>query len=133
MSLFPFYRYPFFDDLFFFNELDFFDPWYDFTLFPSLVPITPQYRRFKHQERITYSSTNVPNNSRSLEQTPPNPPAEKFRIQLNVDGFNPDTIQKRIEGRKLIVEGKHEERREERNYTSRQMRETYELPEHAGK
>jgi HSP20 family molecular chaperone IbpA len=83
MSLFPFYRYRFFDDPFFFNELDFFDPWYDFTLFPPFVPITPQYRRFKHQERLTYSSTNVSNNSKSLEYIPRDPPAEKFRVQSN--------------------------------------------------
>jgi HSP20 family molecular chaperone IbpA len=133
MALFPFYRYHFFNDPFFFYDLDFFDPWFDFDVFPPFFPITPQFRRFEHQERLTYSKTHTTNSPNSLEQAPPVSPPEKFRVQLDVDGFNPDTLNKRIEGRKLIVEGKQEDRQEERKYTNRQMRETFELPEHAGK
>jgi len=133
MALFPFYRYRFFDDPFFLSEFDFFDPWFDFHLFPPLVPITPQLRWFKQHERLAYSSTNMPNSSKSLEQTSRVPQSETFLVQPNVDGFNPDTNKNRFEDRQLIVEGKPENRREERTFTSRERRETYEVSEHSGK
>jgi HSP20 family molecular chaperone IbpA len=133
MALLPFYRYRFFNDPFFFHELDFFDPWFDFDLFPPFAPFTTQFESYyKRQDRLTYSSTNPTNSAKSLEQTPQIPQPEKFRVQLDIDGFNPDAIKKRVEGRKLIVEGKQEEHRNEHNYTSRQMRETHDLPENAG-
>jgi HSP20 family molecular chaperone IbpA len=133
MALFPFYHHHFFDDPFFFHELDFFDPWFDFNLFPPFVRPTSQFQSYQRQDRLTYSSTKTTNSAnKSLEQTPQISPPEKFRVQLDIDGFNPDALKKRIEGRKLIVEGKQEEHRNERNYTSRQMRETFELPENAG-
>lgn len=108
MSLFPFYRYRFFNDPFFFHDFDFFDPWYDFDLFPPFAPITPRYRLLKHKERLTYSSTNTSNNSESLEQIPQAP--------ISVP------IQKRIEGR-----------REERSYTNREIRKTYDNSGQFGK
>lgn len=61
------------------------------------------------------------------------PHAEKFRVQLDVNGFNPETISTKIEGRKLIVEAKQEERLEDGDYNIRQLRKSYELPEHAGR
>lgn len=135
MALFPYFsRRPFFGDPFFFNELDFFDPWYDFSLFPPapLSPPSSRSRWYKREDQSSYSSSNTNNNARSFEQTSSLAAPEKFRIQLSIDGFNPDTIQKRVEGRKLIIEGKHEDRRDDRNFTNRQMRETYDLPDNIG-
>lgn len=59
--------------------------------------------------------------------------SEKFRVQLNVAGFNPDTIRTRVEGRKVIVEAKQEDRHGDGDFSVREIRKTYELPEHAGK
>jgi len=147
MALFPFHRYHFFDDFFdpffpnrldffdpfFPSRLDFFDPWYDFNMSPSFPSIIPRSRRVKQQERLTYSSSSRRNSTKSLEPTSQAPQTENFRVQVNIDGFNPDTIKPRVEGRKLIVEGKQEERRGERDYTIRELRESHELPEYVGK
>ena len=54
-------------------------------------------------------------------------------MQLNVAGFNPETIKTRVDGRKVIVEAKQEERQADGDYSLREIRKTYELPEHAGK
>ena len=133
MSLFPFYRHRFFNDPFFFHHFDLFDPWFDFDVYPSFIPITPRFRSIKEQERLTYSSTNVSNNANSLELPTRTPEPEKFRVELNVDGFDPEAIKKRIEGQQLIVEGKQEDRQEKHDHTVRELRATYSLPRNAGK
>ena len=58
--------------------------------------------------------------------------SEKFRVQLNVAGFKPETIQTRIDGRKVIVEAKQEERHASGDFSVREFRKSYDLPEHAG-
>jgi hypothetical protein len=71
MALFPFYHHHFFDDPFFFHELDFFDPWFDFNLFPPFVRPTSQFQSYQRQDQLTYSSTKMTNSdNKSLEQTP---------------------------------------------------------------
>jgi len=57
--------------------------------------------------------------------------SEKFRVQLNVAGFNPDTIRTHVEGRKVIVEAKQEDRANGGDYSLREIRKTYDLPEYA--
>jgi len=135
MTLCPFYRYRFFDDPFFFHHLDFFDPWFDFEPFPSFSPAR-RFRSVEEMHRLTYSSTNAMNCPRALElPSPPPPPAEpeKFHVELNVDGFDPEAIRKRVEGQQLIIEGKQEDRQEKRDHTVRELRATYSLPSNAGK
>jgi len=58
-------------------------------------------------------------------------PSEKFRVQLNVAGFNPETINTKVEGRKVIVEAIQEDRQPGGDYNIRQLRKSYDLPEHA--
>ncbi|CAF4942277.1 unnamed protein product, partial [Rotaria sp. Silwood1] len=53
------------------------------------------------------------------------------RVQLNVAGFNPETIKTKVDGRKVIVEAKQEDRQSDGDYNIRELRKTYELPEHA--
>ncbi|CAF5064078.1 unnamed protein product, partial [Rotaria magnacalcarata] len=57
---------------------------------------------------------------------------ENFRVQINVDGFNPEIIQTKIEGKKLIVQVKYEDRRVDGDFNYREMRKGYDLPEHPG-
>ncbi|CAF4952865.1 unnamed protein product, partial [Rotaria magnacalcarata] len=59
------------------------------------------------------------------------PHAEKFRVQLNVAGFNPESIKTKVEGRKVIVEAKQEDRQPDGDFHTRELRKSYELPEHA--
>jgi hypothetical protein len=46
---------------------------------------------------------------------------------LNIDGFNPDKIQTRIEGRRLIAEGKQEDLPQRQDYTIREIQASYQL------
>jgi HSP20 family molecular chaperone IbpA len=131
MALFPFQRYRFFDDPFYFHHYDFFNPWYDFDIVPSFTPSTPRLRSVKEQERLTYTTTttttNASNNANSLQLPTRAAEPEKFRVQLNIDGFNPDKIQTRIEGRRLIAEGKQEDLPQRQDYTIREIQASYQL------
>lgn len=149
MSHFPITHYrlsndPF--DRFFGDQLHLFDPWRDFDTFPTALSSKPNsFRWINEPPRVTRSSsssssyhTSSGNNSNGntlIPVTSHAPPAlsEKFRVQLNVAGFNPETIKTRVDGRKVIVEAKQEDRQGEGDYSMREIRKTYELPEHAGK
>jgi len=128
MSRFPVHRYRLFDDpfdRFFGDQLDFFDPWRDFDTSPTALSGRPNaFRWINEPLRLTH-------HNRSLEPSSPAPHAEKFRVQLNVAGFNPETIKTKVEGRKVIVEAKQEDRQPDGDYHIRELRKTYELPEHA--
>ncbi len=131
MSFFPIHRYRVFDDPFdryFGDQLDFFDPWRDLDTFPTALSIRPNAFRWVNQpQRLTHGTRP------SESSTSPAPNAEKFRVQLNVAGFNPETVKTKVEGRKVIVEANQEDRQADGDFNIRQLRKTYELPEHAGK
>ncbi|CAF3951034.1 unnamed protein product [Rotaria sp. Silwood1] len=131
MAFFPIRRYRLFDDpfdRFFGDQLDFFDPWYDFDTFPSALSIQPNtFRWINEPYRLTHSSSGGETRTPTLRS----PHAEKYRVQLNVAGFNPETIKTKVEGRKVIVEAKQEDRQSDGDYNIRELRKTYELPEHA--
>jgi HSP20 family molecular chaperone IbpA len=124
MSLFPIRRYRTFDDpfdRFFGDQLDFFDPWQDLDTIPTALtmPLNP-FRWIDEPLRLTHR-----------HPTLPRPHKEKFRVQLNVAGFDPESITTKVEGRKVIVEAKQEDRQPDGDYNVRELRKTYELPEHA--
>jgi len=119
MALFPTRHYRHHDDPFdrFFGEqLDLFDPWRDFDTFPTALSMMPNEFRWINEP---------------LRPTTTRLPSEKFRVQLNVAGFNPQTIKTRVDGRKVIVEAKQEERQPSGDFSHREIRKTYDLPEHA--
>jgi len=123
MALFPIHRYRVFDDpidRFFGDQLDLFDPWRDFDTFPTALSFGPNaFRWINEPLRLAHRGGRRA------------PQSEKFRVQLNVAGFNPETIKTHVEGRKVIVEAKQEERQPDGDYNIRNLRKTYELPEHA--
>jgi HSP20 family molecular chaperone IbpA len=130
MAYFPIHRYrpsddPF--DRFFGDQLDFFDPWRDFHTFPTALGIRPNAFRWVNQPQP------LTNNRPSNQPTSPTTHSEKFRVQVNVEGFNPETIKTKVEGRKVIVEAKQEDHQGEGNYSIREIRKSYDLPQHAGK
>jgi HSP20 family molecular chaperone IbpA len=128
MSFFPIRRYRLFDDpfdRFFGDQLDLFDPWRDFDTFPTALSARPNaFRWINEPLRLTHGNHNA-------HPTSPAPQSDKFRVQLNVAGFNPETIKTKVEGRKVIVEAKQEDRQSDGDYSVREIRKTYELPEHA--
>ncbi|CAF0861166.1 unnamed protein product, partial [Adineta ricciae] len=128
MAYFPIRRYRLFDDpfdRFFGDQLDLFDPWRDFDTFPTALSVRPNAFRWVNEPlRLTHGNhSNAP--------TSPAPHAEKFRVQLNVAGFNPETIKTKVDGRKIVVEAKQEDRQPDGDFSVREIRKTYELPEHA--
>jgi HSP20 family molecular chaperone IbpA len=129
MAFFPINRYRIYSDPFdrlLGDQLDFFDPWSDFDTYPTALAIMPDsFRWINEPRRLTHASSHADANRRLRPQS------EKFRVQLNVAGFNPQTIKTRVEGRKVIVEGKQEDRQPDGDFNIRQIRKTYELPEHA--
>jgi len=145
MSYFPITHYRLFNDpfdRFFGDQLNFFDPWRDFDTFPTALSTFPnsfrwinEPRRIAHKTASSFhtSSNNLGSGNTLLPITTTTVPAlsEKFRVQLNVAGFNPDTIKTRVEGRKVIVDAKQEDRQSGGDYSIREIRKTYELPEHA--
>jgi len=146
MSYFPITHYRSFNDpydRFFGDQLHFFDPWRDFDTFPTTLSTTPNSFRWINQPRRisrtsssfhTTSGNTSSDGSTLIPVTTYTKPAlsEKFRVQLNVAGFNPETIKTRIEGRKVFVEARQEDRQGEGDYSIREIRKTYELPEYAG-
>jgi len=128
MAFFPIRHYRLYDDpfdRFFGDQLDLFDPWNDFDVFPTALTHRPHPFRWVNQpQRLTHS----PGHQHQLN-TKPHP--EKFRVQLNVAGFSPETVKTRVDGRKVIVEAKQEERQKDGDYSIREIRKTYDLPEHA--
>ncbi|CAF0850230.1 unnamed protein product [Rotaria sp. Silwood1] len=80
--------------------------------------------------RLTHSSSNKSDDGKNLTPTLRLLSVEKYRVQLNIAGFNPETITTKVEGRKVIVEAKQEDRQPNGDYTIRELRKTYELPEH---
>jgi len=128
MAFFPIHRYRVFDDpfdRFFGDQLDFFDPWHDFDTLPTALSIRPNAFRWVNQPQALI------HNHQTIQPSSPAPHSEKFRVQLNVAGFNPETIKTKVEGRKVIVEAKQEDRQSDGDYNIRELRKTYELPEHA--
>lgn len=129
MAFFPIYHYRRYDnpiEQYFGNQLDFFDPWYDLDTSPTTLVIVPNDFRWVNEPERTNKAENNKQQSRA-------PNTEKFRVQLNVAGFNPETIKTKVEGKKLIIEAKRENRQPDGDYDVREIRKSYDLPEHAGK
>lgn len=126
MAFFPIYRYHLHDDpvdRFFGDQLDFFNPWEDFQPSAQTVLIVPKSFRWVNQPQQHHHHQ---------QRRGQKPHEHKHRIQMNVAGFNPETIQTKVENGKVIVEGKLEERQEDGDFNIRQFRKSYPLPEHAG-
>lgn len=145
MSYFPITHYRLFNDpydRFFGDQLQFFDPWRDFDTFPTALSMRPNSFRWINEPRhitrssisSSYNSNNTNNGGTLIPVTNFATPAhsEKFRVQYNVAGFNPETIKTRVEGRKVIVEAKQEDRTINGDYSMREIRKIYDLPENAG-
>lgn len=54
---------------------------------------------------------------------------DKFQVNLDVQHFDPEEISVKTSDGFVVVEGKHEERKDEHGYISRQFKRRYALPE----
>jgi len=58
------------------------------------------------------------------------PHTDKFRVTLDVTGYRPEDLSVKVVGRKLFIDGKHEVRDGD-DFSTKEMRKTYDLPENA--
>jgi len=58
------------------------------------------------------------------------PHSDKFRVTLDVTGYKPEDLSVKVVGRKLYIDGKQEFRDGE-DFSVKEMRKTYDLPENA--
>ena len=136
MASYPFDRHQFFDDpldRFFLNRFEFYDPRYDFDAFPQILPNMSSFRRIDEQKRLINRFSYRTNDDKSSEYISGVSPLEKFCVQLNVAEFSPEWVKTKVDGRKVIVEAKHEDRQPDGDFNVRQLRKSYDLPEYAGK
>ncbi|XP_050680515.1 protein lethal(2)essential for life-like [Leptidea sinapis] len=54
---------------------------------------------------------------------------DKFQINLDVQHFSPDEISVKIVNNYIVVEGKHEEKKDEHGFISRQFKRRYAIPD----
>ncbi|CAF1109216.1 unnamed protein product [Didymodactylos carnosus] len=119
-SLIPVHRFsrhdPFHDVVdFFHTNLDWYDPFDDFDQQLTVFP-TNRLRWLNEPPRQRPSY----NRGQSVE---------KFRVQLDVTNFDHNSIHTKIDGQKLIVTGKQEEKSGD-DYVKNEFRKAYDLPEH---
>lgn len=57
------------------------------------------------------------------------PSSNDFTVTLDVKNFKPEEIEVKVKDREIIIEGKHEERRDNHGFVSRQFSRRYLLPE----
>jgi HSP20 family molecular chaperone IbpA len=58
------------------------------------------------------------------------PHSDKFRVTLDVTGYRPEDLSVKVVGRKLFIDGK-QEFREGEDFSVKEMRKTYDIPENA--
>ncbi|CAM4919750.1 unnamed protein product [Rotaria socialis] len=107
MNFLPVHHYRGSDDLldrFFGDQLHLFDPWND-TQSTELGP-TPESFCWINEPRHLNRASSHDNENQQHEEPGQ---SEKFRVQLNVAGFDPHSIKTHVESRKVIVEAKQED------------------------
>ncbi|KAI5645073.1 hsp20/alpha crystallin family domain-containing protein [Phthorimaea operculella] len=122
-----FFRRP--DDFFGFNQLmprDFFAP--EFFSPEFFRPWDNVFRRWedymKPMEQLSHAM-----NQLALESGKVSSDDEKFQVNVDVQHFSPDEINVKVVDGHILVEGKHEEKRDQHGYVSRQFVRRYALPE----
>ncbi|CAF4147935.1 unnamed protein product, partial [Rotaria magnacalcarata] len=131
MAFFPIYHYRLHNnpnDRYFGDQLDFFDPWHDLNTSPTTVLVVPNTFRWINEPQGSGHAQTVDKHSNKTAKAPN---FEKFRVQLNIAGFNPESIKTKVENGKVIVEAKQEERQPDGDYNIRELRKSYPLPDHA--
>jgi len=114
------------------------DPWFDQDIFTDLSGLDV-FDPFDELDRLLTQNINwidVPeilSESITPQRAPkPTKVPNKFRIHVNCKGYNPDSVKTKIEGNKLIVSGREGERPSgEEDYTMREFKRSYDLPENA--
>ena len=114
------------------DQLDFFDPWYDLEKFSSDEQVKSNTFRWIHQPQRSTNTLSIPTNDDKPRQPTRQPTnSKKFRLQLNITGYDPQTISSRIDGQRVIIEGKQEDRSDVDNARAQPLHQVYDLPDYA--
>nr|AKS40079.1 small heat shock protein 21.7 [Grapholita molesta] len=99
----------------FFDPEYFFKPWNMMRPFEQLMKPMEQLSSALNQLAISDGSITSDN--------------EKFQINVDVQHFKPEDISVKVINKHVIVEGKHEEQKDQHGFVSRQFVRRYALPE----
>lgn len=124
-------------------EQEFFRPdnFYDSSPFHQLMPrnvftpefIKPWYNVFKPWENYIrpFDELSAAMNQLALTDvgTKISSDNEKFQVSVDVQHFSPEEINVKVIDGNVIIEGKHEEKRDQHGYISRQFVRRYALPQ----
>lgn len=114
------------------DQLDFFDPWYDLEKFSPDEYLKSNTFQWIHQPQRSTNTLNIPTNDEKPRQPTRQPTnSKKFRLQLNITGYDSHTISTRIDGQRVIIEGKQEDRPDVDNAQVQPLHEIYDLPDYA--
>ncbi|XP_047121575.1 alpha-crystallin A chain-like [Schistocerca piceifrons] len=83
----------------------------------SVPLLSGYYRPWRHQPTSRSGTSNIKNKK------------EGFEVSLDVQQFKPDEISVKMMDDFIVVEGKHDERKDEHGYISRQFTRRYKLPD----
>lgn len=90
--------------------------------FPSLL--------LKLRERVNKKETSSEGKAKSVDSSLDEQTPDKFKVSVDLgEAFKPDEISVKIVDKTLKIEGKHEEKGEDGDFTSRQFTRSYRLPD----
>ncbi|XP_041974778.1 protein lethal(2)essential for life-like [Aricia agestis] len=94
-------------------------------LFQPWASLQPFENMFKQMEQLS----SIMNNMALREASKISSDSEKFQVNIDVQHFSPEEISVKVGEGFVTVECKHEERRDEHGYVSRQFVRRYALPQ----
>lgn len=100
----------------FFNPNQFLKPWEDM--------FEPWENLLRPMDQLANAVSQL-----ALEGTKISSDDEKFQVNIDVQHFSPNEISVKVVDGHVVVEGKHEEKRDEHGYVSRQFVRRYALPQ----
>jgi len=108
-------------DNFFGQSLDLFDPFDEVDLASHRMPTAFKW---------LHDPPQLPRELCPVTGHKKRPHTEKFRVTLDVKGFNPENLSVKVIGRKLQIDGKQEDRDGE-DFFTKELRKAYDLPANA--
>lgn len=113
------------------DQLDFFDPWHDFEKLSLDSHVKSGSFRWIHQPQRSTNTLSLPINDEKPRQPARQPTnTKKFRLLVNINGFDPQTVSTRIDGQRVIIEGKQEDRPDVDNYQIQTLNKIFDLPDY---
>ena len=105
------------------------DVWPTQSLFETGPSTLDLFDAFDELDRLMSRNLTWLNEPETLSVAAPKI-AEKYRITLDVQGFNPNSIKTNIKDNKLVINASEGQINETSDYSLREFRKTYDLPKY---